>query len=59
MPDVSSYPGDAGGRNYSRIAVLSGPTFAKEVAAGEPAAVVIASEPMELAERDAAGLRDA
>jgi glycerol-3-phosphate dehydrogenase (NAD(P)+) len=31
------------------IAVLSGPTFAKEVAAGEPAAVVIASEAIDLA----------
>jgi glycerol-3-phosphate dehydrogenase (NAD(P)+) len=34
-----------------RIAVLSGPTFAKEVAAGEPAAVVIASGESELASR--------
>ena len=32
-----------------RIAVLSGPTFAREVARGEPAAVVIASEDRELA----------
>jgi len=32
-----------------RIAVLSGPTFAREVAAGEPAAVVIASEDAEVA----------
>jgi glycerol-3-phosphate dehydrogenase (NAD(P)+) len=32
-----------------RVAVLSGPTFAKEVAAGEPAAVVIASSEGELA----------
>jgi len=32
-----------------RIAVLSGPTFAKEVARGEPAAVVVASEDAELA----------
>jgi glycerol-3-phosphate dehydrogenase (NAD(P)+) len=32
------------------IAVLSGPTFAKEVAAGEPAAVVIASEDTSAAE---------
>lgn len=31
------------------VAVLSGPTFAKEVAAGEPAAVVIASRRLELA----------
>jgi glycerol-3-phosphate dehydrogenase (NAD(P)+) len=28
----------------ARVAVLSGPTFAKEIAAGEPAAVVVASE---------------
>jgi glycerol-3-phosphate dehydrogenase (NAD(P)+) len=32
-----------------RIAVLSGPTFAKEVARGEPAAVVIASQDRDLA----------
>lgn len=35
----------------SSIAVLSGPTFAKEVAAGEPAAVVIASEDTSAAEK--------
>jgi glycerol-3-phosphate dehydrogenase (NAD(P)+) len=33
----------------ARIAVLSGPTFAREIAAGEPAAVVIASEASALA----------
>jgi glycerol-3-phosphate dehydrogenase (NAD(P)+) len=33
----------------SQIAVLSGPTFAREVAGGEPAAVVVASEDGELA----------
>jgi glycerol-3-phosphate dehydrogenase (NAD(P)+) len=33
-----------------RAAVLSGPTFAKEVAAGEPAAMVIASQREEVAE---------
>ena len=33
-----------------RIAVLSGPTFAREVARGEPAAVVVASTDRELAE---------
>jgi len=33
-----------------RIAVLSGPTFAREVAAGEPAAVVIAAEQNAVAE---------
>jgi len=32
------------------VAVLSGPTFAKEIAAGEPAAVVIAAEEIDLAE---------
>ena len=32
------------------VAVLSGPTFAKEVAAGEPAAVVVAAEDIALAE---------
>jgi glycerol-3-phosphate dehydrogenase (NAD(P)+) len=31
-------------RFAARVAVLSGPTFAREVAAGEPAAVVVASE---------------
>lgn len=34
----------------SQIAVLSGPTFAKEIAAGEPAAVVIAADNIALAE---------
>ncbi len=41
-----------------RIAVLSGPTFAREVARGEPTAVVIASEDRELAasiQRDFSG----
>jgi glycerol-3-phosphate dehydrogenase (NAD(P)+) len=33
------------------VAVLSGPTFAKEIAAGEPAAVVIAADEISLAER--------
>lgn len=33
-----------GVRFAARVAVLSGPTFAREVAAGEPAAVVVASE---------------
>lgn len=36
-------------RSLRGIAVLSGPTFAKEVAAEEPAAVVIASEAISLA----------
>jgi glycerol-3-phosphate dehydrogenase (NAD(P)+) len=34
----------------SKIAVLSGPTFAREVARGEPAAVVVASSDEQLAE---------
>ncbi len=32
-----------------RVAVLSGPTFARGIAAGEPAAIVVASENLELA----------
>ena len=47
-----------GERFGPRIAVLSGPTFAREVAAGEPTAVVIASEDGELAssiQRDFSG----
>jgi glycerol-3-phosphate dehydrogenase (NAD(P)+) len=35
--------------NEPRIAVLSGPTFAREVAAGQPTAVVISSQDEELA----------
>jgi len=38
-----------GGKFEPRIAVLSGPTFAKEVARGEPTALVISSEDHELA----------
>lgn len=38
-----------GTKFYPRVAVLSGPTFAREVARGEPAAVVIASDDRELA----------
>jgi glycerol-3-phosphate dehydrogenase (NAD(P)+) len=34
-----------------RVAVLSGPTFAREVACGEPAAVVVASADLEVAGR--------
>jgi glycerol-3-phosphate dehydrogenase (NAD(P)+) len=38
------------GRRFpARVAVLSGPTFAKEVASGDPAAVVIASQHLSLA----------
>jgi glycerol-3-phosphate dehydrogenase (NAD(P)+) len=47
-----------GARFTPRLAVLSGPTFAREVAAGEPAAVVIASQDRELAlsiQRDFSG----
>jgi len=47
-----------GERFEPRIAVLSGPTFAREVAGGEPAAVVIASEDQEMAasiQRDFSG----
>lgn len=36
--------------NPQRIAVLSGPTFAREVAVGEPAAVVVAAENLAVAE---------
>jgi glycerol-3-phosphate dehydrogenase (NAD(P)+) len=36
-------------QHQTRIAVLSGPTFAREVACGEPAAVVIASSDAEVA----------
>lgn len=40
------------GKRFSpRIAVLSGPTFAREVARGEPAAVVVSSEDEALAKR--------
>jgi glycerol-3-phosphate dehydrogenase (NAD(P)+) len=38
-----------GSKFPTRIAVLSGPTFAREVARGEPTAVVISSEDQELA----------
>lgn len=45
---MSQLMSDALGRGP--VAVLSGPTFAKEVAAGEPAAVVIACEDFTVAE---------
>ena len=35
----------------SPVAVLSGPTFAREIAAGEPAAIVIAAEHLAVAEK--------
>ena len=34
-----------------RVAVLSGPTFAREIAAGEPAAIVIAADDLAVAEK--------
>ena len=42
-------------RFLPRVAVISGPTFAREVAAGEPTALVVASGDLALAEsvRDA------
>ncbi len=40
-----------GAGSEARVAAFSGPTFAKEIAAGEPAAVVIASQSIGLAER--------
>jgi glycerol-3-phosphate dehydrogenase (NAD(P)+) len=46
---MSQLISDALERPPDHVAVLSGPTFAKEVAAGEPAAVVIASENSALA----------
>ena len=36
-------------RFAAKVAVLSGPTFAREIASGEPAAVVIASRDLEIA----------
>ncbi|MGA8028224.1 MAG: NAD(P)H-dependent glycerol-3-phosphate dehydrogenase [Bryobacteraceae bacterium] len=47
MSQVITQTFDASAHQF--IAVLSGPTFAKEIAAGEPAAVVIASEDASLA----------
>ncbi|HTS47933.1 MAG TPA: NAD(P)H-dependent glycerol-3-phosphate dehydrogenase [Bryobacteraceae bacterium] len=47
---MSEVAREAIGERFSpRIAVLSGPTFAREVARGEPTAVVISSEDRELA----------
>lgn len=47
---MSEVARDVIGKKFApRIAVLSGPTFAKEVARGEPTAVVISSEDRELA----------
>ncbi len=45
-----------GQRFPPRVAVLSGPTFAREVAAGEPTAVVVSSTDATLNETRAAGL---
>jgi glycerol-3-phosphate dehydrogenase (NAD(P)+) len=47
---MSEVARDVFGRKFNpRIAVLSGPTFAREVARGEPTAVVISSDDRELA----------
>ena len=43
--------GVLGPGSEANIAVLSGPTFAKEIAAGEPAAVVVSSQDIDLAEQ--------
>jgi glycerol-3-phosphate dehydrogenase (NAD(P)+) len=43
--------GVVGQRFDARIAVLSGPTFAREVAAGEPTAVVVSSQDADLNDR--------
>jgi glycerol-3-phosphate dehydrogenase (NAD(P)+) len=40
-----------GAGTQGRIAVLSGPTFAREIAKGEPAAVVVAAEDAEVAKK--------
>lgn len=40
-----------GAGSEARLATLSGPTFAREIATGEPAAVVIAARNLELAQR--------
>jgi glycerol-3-phosphate dehydrogenase (NAD(P)+) len=46
---MSQVIGEVAGRRFSpRVAVLSGPTFAREVAAGEPTALVISSPDREL-----------
>lgn len=47
---VSEVIGEVAGERFPpRVAVLSGPTFAREIARGEPAAVVISSTDRELA----------
>jgi glycerol-3-phosphate dehydrogenase (NAD(P)+) len=48
MPEVAAEV--CGGKTWDRTAVLSGPSFAKEVAAGEPAAVSIACRRLPVAE---------
>lgn len=40
---------EAGDKACERIAVLSGPTFAREIASGQPAAIVVASASEEIA----------
>jgi len=46
-----TYRNEPNYRNEPKVAVLSGPTFAREVAQGEPAAVVIASTDLDVASR--------
>ncbi len=46
---ISAVIGETLGQAAARLAVLSGPTFAREVARGEPAAVVVASADHKLA----------
>jgi glycerol-3-phosphate dehydrogenase (NAD(P)+) len=49
---MSEVIGEVVGERFPpRVAVLSGPTFAREIARGEPAAVVISSTDVELATR--------
>ena len=50
----SSVPGDPTGKIGSQLAFLSGPSFAKEVGAGLPTAVVMASRDRRIAEETAA-----
>ena len=51
MSEVIAGLGTQSPRFEARIAVLSGPTFAREIAQGEPAAVVVASSDAETAAR--------
>jgi glycerol-3-phosphate dehydrogenase (NAD(P)+) len=51
LADVWDVPNNVPNNDNPRIAVLSGPTFAREIAQGEPAAVVVASSDPETAAR--------